>query len=79
MFSKCTRCHGRIREGKRFCKPCAVQTAKEFGFDEYMEPEPAVEEDPVVAYENRHRTNTAVAIGVILLVFTIALWAICRG
>lgn len=80
MLVRCERCKGPIRKGKRFCKPCAVQMAKEFGFDEYFAPEPDQEEvDLLAQYEKRHRIKTAAAIGIILFVTALAIWAVSGG
>lgn len=74
----CERCKRRIRKGKRFCRTCAVEVAKEFGLDEFL-PKEDDDEPAIVEYRNRKQNDTYLAIGIMLLVFAIALWALVGG
>jgi predicted amidophosphoribosyltransferase len=78
---KCERCKRPVRQGKRFCKACALEIAKSFGFDQYFtpEPEPDEDEDPVVAYEKANRIKTAAALAILAVIGVMALWALAIG
>ena len=77
---KCERCKRPIKKGKRFCKPCAVDIARGYGFDDLLIPEPDQEEvDLIAQYDRRQRINLYAGIGIILLVLAIAIWALSGG
>lgn len=76
---KCERCRRPIKKGKRFCKPCAVQIAREYGFDDLIQEPDQEEVDLIAAYDRKQRISTYAGIGVILLVFAVAVWVLTGG
>lgn len=79
----CERCGAFIRKTKRFCKPCAVEVAKEFHLD-YFEPdadEPSKgdDEDPIVVYERENKVKTAIALALLAIIGMIGVWALVAG
>ena len=75
---RCERCGMVVRKGKRWCKECAVEVARNWDLD-YFEREDdgqAPVEDPVAVYEKENRIKTAIALAIIAVIGVMALWAV---
>jgi hypothetical protein len=80
-FARCERCERYLAKGKRFCKPCAVETAKRWNLD-YFDPEPDApvsEDDPIYAYERANRIKSYIAIVLLAAIGMLAIVAIVSG